>query len=157
MRPITVSLSVLRVGLLRGVVVPVAPALRAVAVFFAAAAVRWLVAAAFFGAAAVAFRGVRGAGSGGSAVDGESGTSVGKVDWSRVSPCMPSSCPRSAAAPWGRDAGGVPEDCWVRKDVRPEPARTDEPGDLTTDPRPRPLLPSVRACPGARRSGHAPE
>ncbi len=38
-----------------------------------------------------------------------SSVSATGVDWSRVSPCMPNSCPRSAAAPAGRSgARGVP-------------------------------------------------
>ncbi len=75
------------------------------------AALRGVPAARFAAGAAARLRAaaVRGAGTGGSPVDGPSGVwSVGTVDWSRVSPCMPSSCPRSAAALPAGDAGRVP-------------------------------------------------
>ncbi len=79
------------------------------------------------------------------------------VDWSRVSPCMPNSCPRSAAAPAGRQGQGSTGRTagWGGPATGSLPA----PPFRATCPAPaEPVAegPRARARPGARLSERAP-
>ncbi len=79
------------------------------------------------------------------------------VDWSRVSPCMPNSCPRSAAAPAGRGVGPgeCREDCWVGRTCDRSLPAPLSPATCPAPAEPVAGRPGARARPGARLRGHA--